>query len=85
MPGALISSLRLSSTPSITSPLHEATRLFVTLPHVISPSSELQGWLTQKQISLESGDADAVTLGFDEERKGQQISFHPDIPLIIRW
>ncbi len=63
----------------------EVTRLGLTLTQAVSPSVGLQSLIDQALIDLEYGDRYGLTLGFDGEPQGQQVSFWPELPLVLSW
>lgn len=65
--------------------LREITRVELVSPMANRPSPELQAVINTHQLNLRMGVEYYVELGFDSELQGQQITFQPELPLVISW
>jgi Glyoxalase-like domain len=65
--------------------LREITRVELVSPMANHPSSEMRSVLDKSHLKLRFGETYWIELGFDEESKGEQIDFRPELPLIIHW
>lgn len=63
----------------------EITRIELVSPAMGNPSPELQAVIDTNQIKVRFGTRYCVELGFDGEVQGQQVDFHPELPLTMSW
>ncbi|HSM81435.1 MAG TPA: VOC family protein [Nodosilinea sp.] len=63
----------------------EATRVSLTLPPSPPRSEALEALAATGLVSIQTGPAYLMELGFDGEGQGQHHDFRPALPLIIHW
>ena len=65
--------------------LREITRVELVSSAANSLSPEFQAVINTKQVKVRLGTADCVELGFDQEQRGKQADFRPELPLTMSW
>lgn len=65
--------------------LREITRVELVGPWIFPLSSEMQSVLDQSPVSLRSGEAFYLELGFDGELQGKCMDLRSEFPLLIYW
>lgn len=65
--------------------LHEITRLCWIRPNQVVLSAELNTVLDSGALSVRTGAAHALEIGFDHERVGKCVSLMPELPVTLKW
>ncbi|MBW4541889.1 MAG: VOC family protein [Myxacorys chilensis ATA2-1-KO14] len=65
--------------------LREITRVELVSPAANSLSPEFQAVINTNQVKVRVGTEYFVELGFDQEQRGEQADFRPELPLIMSW
>ncbi len=65
--------------------LKEVTRVVLFSPYTEQLSSEFRTIVDANMVELRMASEYGLELGFDGEKQGKKVNFHPDLPLVFCW